>query len=149
MNQKELFWVEDFFSLFNRVDILPSNKDNINEKSNSLTRLVIIVSLILSFISNKKIGLFVFLFGILLVYVEHKKQKNLTKLESIDEEDPTTTDEFKKFIKADCIINVTNAPTPEDAMVEYHRQRTIHEEGLIKNFKEKLNSRAINLSKTY
>ena len=88
--QRSKFWLENPKVLFTDVKVLPNQQDDINDKLNTLTKLVIIIAIVLALFGWRYwlVFLIVALLIILLIYLINQNQNssNTTLREQFDED---------------------------------------------------------------
>ena len=87
--QKNKFWLENPINLLCSIDVIPLDDMNIAEKMNCLTRLVIIIFFILTFVGFKQSLLFLLLsllFIIILYYIERNHMNREPYIQQINNE---------------------------------------------------------------
>lgn len=75
----EKFWIEDYRELFCNVSTIPEYQTPMNVQLNALSRLVILISILLLFVSKTLSLVFLimsFLFIILIYYIQRDKMRN-------------------------------------------------------------------------
>jgi hypothetical protein len=105
MNTTDLFWGDNLNILIDKkrlTEFFPTNQQSIEERINSLSRLIIYISIIISFYQEKPTAMY---FGIILLILIYLMWTNQTSV------DTTIKEPFTKVIKETTEKNTINLPS--------------------------------------
>ncbi len=72
---KQKLWIDDLNSFFGDWSLIPTSKMTIEEKLNTITRLILIASLVLLLFGKKDASLYILIIGLIIVIVIYSQEK--------------------------------------------------------------------------
>jgi hypothetical protein len=81
---KEKLWIDDINSFFGDWALIPTSKMTREEKLNTITRLILVISVILLLFGKKDASLYILIIGLLVVIVIYSQEKNIETVEGFD-----------------------------------------------------------------